>query len=101
MMITGEQPAYIPFVRVDSQLTIDWTVLCRANKEIDVDPLASPAAADDVPVPKGKGKQAKSAYALLEEFEAGGGEDNEDGAGGGGLMVSKSPYLFQVVCFVH
>jgi hypothetical protein len=38
---------------------------------------------------KGKGKQAKSAYALLEEFEAGGGEDNdEEGGGGGGLMVS-------------
>jgi hypothetical protein len=52
-------------------------------------------------VPKGKGKQAKSAYALLEEFEAGGGEDNEDGAGGGGLMVSTSPHLFQVACIVH
>ena len=86
---------------MDFQLTIAWTDLCRANKEIDVDPLASPSAADDVPVPKGKGKQAKSAYALLEEFEAGGGEDNEDGAGGGGLMVSTSPHLFQVACIVH
>ena len=61
----------------------------RANKEVDVDPLASPAPLDDVPQPKGKGKQAKSAYAMLEEFEAGGGEDNdEEAGGGGGLMVS-------------
>lgn len=71
---------------------IRWDDHRRADKEVDVEPLAAPAPGGAGSA-KAKGKEAKSAYAMLEEFEAGGGEDNDDeengggGGGGGGLMV--------------
>jgi hypothetical protein len=79
---------------VKGRLTkIQWNDQYRADKEVDVDPLAAPAPGG-AGAAKAKGKEAKSAYAMLEEFEAGGGEDNDDeenggGGGGGGLMVSS------------
>lgn len=66
----------------------------RAEKEAKlVDPLAGGGDDVDIPQPARGGKKGKkTAFEMLEDFEAG---NDEDDAPGGGLMVSCSSRLLQ------
>lgn len=78
-------------VRENVQTDDAWWCLNRAKKEATlVDPLKGPPGEDDVdvPMPVRTGKKGKkSAFEMLEDFQAGVKDEDEDDAPGGGLMV--------------